>query len=200
MDTSSKQYREPIFNRSITMSKKSSSVVVVSVSVEQFNQAIAGIASNGAAIKEQFVIAAKFIGQATNKRDQDAAKKQLAIAYQKLQATLTGKDFKLESAQTWVSRNVKKLSGNTKFKWLVSKTAAAAKKRAARAGGKAPATEAPAAPAPAKQTSIEQFRNAIIAKEVQIQDEFRGVIPAGKIKEFDQAFAAFIQTLNVILK
>ena len=182
------------------MSKKSSSVVVVSVSVEQFNQAIAGIASNGAAIKEQFVIAAKFIGQATNKRDQDAAKKQLAIAYQKLQATLTGKDFKLESAQTWVSRNVKKLSGNTKFKWLVSKTAAAAKKRAARAGGKAPATEAPAAPAPAKQTSIEQFRNAIIAKEVQIQDEFRGVIPAGKIKEFDQAFAAFIQTLNVILK
>ena len=37
-------------------------------------------------------------------------------------------------------------------------------------------------------------------KEVQIQDEFRGVIPAGKIKEFDQAFAAFIQTLNIILK
>jgi len=183
------------------MSKaKSSVVVVVSVSQEQFNEAIAGIASNGAAIKEQFVIAAKFIGQATNKRDQDAAKKQLAIAYQKLQATLTGKEFKLESAQTWVSRNVKKLSGNAKFKWLVSKTAAAAKKRAARAGGKAPATEAPAAPAPAKPTSIEQFRNAIIAKEVQIQDEFRGVIPAGKIKEFDQAFAAFIQTLNVILK
>ena len=183
------------------MSKaKSSSVVVVSVSQEQFNEAIAGIATNGAAIKEQFVTAATFIGQATNKRDQDAAKKALAIAYQKLQATLTGKEFKLESAQTWVSRNVKKLSGNAKFKWLVSKTAAAAKKRAARAGGKVEATEAPAAPAPAKPTSIEQFRNAIIAKEVQIQDEFRGVIPAGKIKEFDQAFAAFIQTLNVILK
>jgi len=183
------------------MSKKSSAVVVITVSQEQFNEAIAGIATNGAAIKEQFVTAAKFIGQATNKRDQDAAKKQLAIAYQKLQATLTGKDFKLESAQTWVSRNVKKLSGNTKFKWLVSKTAAAAKKRAARAGGKTPeAADAPATPAPAKPTSIEQFRNAIIAKEVQIQDEFRGVIPAGKIKEFDQAFAAFIQTLNVILK
>jgi len=178
---------------------KSSAVVVVTVSQDQFNSAIAGIATNGAAIKEQFVTAAKFIGQATNKRDQDAAKKALAIAYQKLQATLTGKEFKLESAQTWVSRNVKKLSGNAKFKWLVSKTAAAAKKRAARAGGKAPETAVTPAPA-AKPTSIEQFRNAIIAKEVQIQDEFRGVIPAGKIKEFDQAFAAFIQTLNVILK
>jgi hypothetical protein len=182
------------------MSKaKSSSVVVITITAEQFEQSIAGIASNGAAIKADFIVAAQFIGQATNKRDQDAAKKALAIAYQKLQATLSGKDFKLESAQTWVSRNVKKLSGNAKFKWLVSKTAAAAKKRAARQA-KAPATEAPAAPAPAKPTSIEQFRNAIIAKEVQIQDEFRGVIPAGKIKEFDQAFAAFIQTLNVILK
>jgi hypothetical protein len=182
------------------MSKaKSSAVVVVSVSQEQFNEAIAGIASNGAAIKEQFVIAAQFIAQATNKTEQDKSKKALAVAYQKLQATLTGKDFKLESAQTWVMRNVKKLSGNTKFKWLVSKTAAAAKKRAARQA-KAPATEAaPATPA-TKPTSIEQFRNAIIAKEVQIQDEFRGVIPAGKIKEFDQAFAAFIQTLNIILK
>ena len=179
---------------------KSSAVVTVTVSAEQFAQAIAGIATNGASIKAEFVIAAQFIAQATNKQEQDKSKKALALAYQALQATLTGKDFKLESAQSWVSRNVKKLSGNAKFKWLVSKTAAAAKKRAARAGGKAPATEAPAAPAPAKQTSIEQFRNAIIAKEVQIQDEFRGVIPAGKIKEFDQAFAAFIQTLNVILK
>jgi hypothetical protein len=182
------------------MSKvKSSAVVVITVSQEQFAQAIAGIASNGVSIKEQFVIAAQFIAQATNKQEQDKSKKALAIAYQKLQATLTGKEFKLESAQTWVMRNVKKLSGNTKFKWLVSKTTQAAKKRAARQA-KAPATETPATPAPAKPTSIEQFRNAIIAKEVQIQDEFRGVIPAGKIKEFDQAFAAFIQTLNVILK
>ena len=183
------------------MSKaKSSVVVVVTVSQDQFDSAIAGIATNGAAIKEQFVIAAQFIAQATNKKDQDASKKALAVAYQKLQTMLSGKDFKLESAQTWVMRNVKKLSGNAKFKWLVSKTAAAAKKRAARQAKAPAAAEAPATPAPAKPTSIEQFRNAIIAKEVQIQDEFRGVIPAGKIKEFDQAFAAFIQTLNVILK
>ena len=199
MDTSTKQYREAILYKGFIMSK-SSKAVVITVSVEQFNAALEGIASNGAAIKEQFTIAAQYIAQATNKPDQDKAKKALALAYQKLQATLTGKDFKLESAQTWVMRNVKKLSGNTKFKWLVSKTAAAAKKRAARQA-KAPAATAPAATAPAaKPTSIEQFRNAIIAKEVQIQDEFRGVIPAGKIKEFDQAFAAFIQTLNIILK
>jgi hypothetical protein len=181
------------------MSKQSSKAVVITVSPEQFNAALTGIATNGAAIKEQFVIAAKFITQATNKTEQDKSKKQLAIAYQKLQATLSGKDFKLESAQTWVMRNVKKLSGNPKFKWLVSKTAKAAKSRAARAGGKT-AAPAPAAPAPTKPTSIEQMRNALITKEVQIQDEFRGVIPSGKIKEFDQAFAAFIQTLNIILK
>jgi hypothetical protein len=184
------------------MSKaKSSAVVVVLVSKEQFEQSIAGIASNGAAIKEQFVTAAQFIAQATNKKDQDAAKKALAVAYQKLQATLTGKEFKLESAQTWVSRNVKKLSGNAKFKWLVSKTAAAAKKRAARAGGKVEAAPAPAAPAPAeKLTPIEQYRNAIIAKENEICDQFRNLIPEGKRKEFEQAFAAFISTLNVVLK
>ena len=178
---------------------KNSKAVVVSVSQEQFDQAIAGIATNGASIKEQFVIAAQYIAQATNKKDQDASKKALAKAYQALQSTLNGKEFAFESATKWVQRNVKTLSGNPKFKWLVSKTAAAAKKRAARAGGK---VEAPAkAPAPVvKPTSIEQYRNAIIAKEMQIADEFRGVIPSGKIKEFDQAFAAFIETLNIILK
>ena len=179
---------------------KNSKAVVVTVSQEQFDQAIAGIATNGASIKEQFVVAAQYIAQATNKKDQDASKKALAKAYQQLQATLNGKEFAFESATKWVQRNVKTLSGNPKFKWLVSKTAAAAKKRAARAGGKveAPAVEVKA-PA-VKPTSIEQYRNAIIAKEMQIADEFRGVIPSGKIKEFDQAFAAFIETLNIILK
>lgn len=179
---------------------KNSKAVVVTVSQEQFDQAIAGIATNGASIKEQFVVAAQYIAQATNKKDQDASKKALAKAYQQLQATLNGKEFAFESATKWVQRNVKTLSGNPKFKWLVSKTAAAAKKRAARAGGKveAPAVEVKAPVA--KPTSIEQYRNAIIAKEMQIADEFRGVIPSGKIKEFDQAFAAFIETLNIILK
>jgi len=179
---------------------KSSPAVVITVSTEQFNEALAGIATNGASIKAQFVIAGKFIAQATNKAEQDKSKKALAKAYQALQTTLNGKEFAFESATKWVQRNVKTLSGNPKFKWLESKSAAAAKKRAARAG-KTPAAPAPAAaPAAPKQTSIEQFRNAIIAKEVQIQDEFRNYIPSGKIKEYDQAFAAFIQTLSIILK
>ena len=179
---------------------KSSTVVVITVSSEQFDQALAGIATNGASIKAQFVIAAQYIAQATNKTDQDKSKKALAKAYQALQTTLNGKDFAFDSATKWVQRNVKTLSGNPKFKWLVSKTAAAAKKRAARAG-KVAETPAAAPVAPAnKPTSIEQFRNAIIAKEREIADHYRGVIPEGKVKEFDQAFAAFIQTLNIILK
>lgn len=199
MNTSTKQYREAIIIKGYIMSK--AKVVTVTVSQEQFAQAIAGIATNGASIKEQFVIAAQYIAQATTKTEQDKSKKALAVAYQQLQTALSGKAFKLESAQTWVQRSVKKLSGDTKFKWLLSKSAQATKKRAARqAKGEATEPKVAVKEPTAKPSSIEQFRNAIIAKEVQIQDEFRGVIPAGKIKEFDQAFAAFIQTLNIILK
>jgi len=179
---------------------KSSAVVVITVSQEQFDQALAGIATNGAAIKEQFVVAGKFIAQATNKAEQDKSKKALAKAYQALQSTLNGKDFAFDSATKWVQRNVKSLSGNPKFKWLVSKTAAAAKKRAARAGGKvAEAEAAPVAPK-ATVTSIEKVRDALIAKEKKNLDDFINIIPSGKIKEFEQAYAAFIQTLEIILK
>ena len=178
---------------------KSSAVVVITVSQEQFDQALAGIATNGAAIKEQFVVAGKFIAQATNKADQDKTKKALAKAYQALQATLNGKEFAFDSATKWVQRNVKSLSGNPKFKWLVSKTAAAAKKRAARAGKVAAPAAAPVAPK-ATVTSIEKVRDALIAKEKKNLDDFINIIPSGKIKEFEQAYAAFIQTLEIILK
>jgi paraquat-inducible protein B len=179
---------------------KSSAVVVITVSPEQFNEALAGIATNGASIKAQFVIAGKFIAQATNKTDQDKSKKALAKAYQALQTTLNGKEFAFDSATKWVQRNVKTLSGIPKFKWLVSKTAAAAKKRAARMA-KAPAATTPAAAAPkATVTSIEKVRDALIAKEKKNLDDFINIIPSGKIKEFEQAYAAFIATLNIILK
>jgi hypothetical protein len=178
---------------------KSSAVVVITVSQEQFDQALAGIATNGAAIKEQFVVAGKFIAQATNKTEQDKSKKALAKAYQALQTTLNGKEFAFDSATKWVQRNVKSLSGNPKFKWLVSKTAAAAKKRAARAGKVAAPAAAPVAPK-ATVTSIEKVRDALIAKEKKNLDDFINIIPSGKIKEFEQAYAAFIQTLEIILK
>jgi hypothetical protein len=178
---------------------KSSPVVVITVSPEQFNEALAGIATNGASIKAQFVIAGKFIAQATNKTDQDKSKKALAKAYQELQASLNGKPFAFDSATKWVQRNVKTLSGNPKFKWLVSKTAAAAKKRAARMA-KAPAATTPAPAPKATVTSIEKVRDALIAKEKKNLDDFINIIPSGKIKEFEQAYAAFIATLNIILK
>lgn len=180
------------------MSKKTVQSVAP-VSADQFTTALEHIAHNGKAIKAEMQTAARYIAQCTTKKDQDAAKKALAKAYQELQASLTGKAFKLESAQTWVQRNVKALSGNDKFKWLQSKTANAAKKRAARQAKAETPAEVKAEPKK-PQTTIEQLRNALIAKETQIADEFRGVIPSGKIKEFDQAFAAFIQTLNIILK
>jgi endonuclease I len=179
---------------------KASPVKTITVSAEQFAQAVASIATNGASIMKDLTTACAYIAQATCKRDQDTRKKAVAVAYQNLQAKLTGKDFAIKSAQTWVQRSVKKLSGDTKFKWLESKTTAAAKKRAARAGGKqaAPAA-APAAPK-ATVTSIEKVRDALIAKEKKNLDDFINIIPSGKIKEFEQAYAAFIQTLEIILK
>lgn len=179
---------------------KSSNVVVITVSSEQFNQALAGIATNGASIVEQMIIACKFIAQATNKKEQDSSKKALTQAYQTLQTKLTGKPFLIKSAQTWVQRNVKRLSGNDKFKWLESKTANAKRMRAVRAGAK---KETAPAKAPAKKEttpSIVQYRDAIIAQENKIRDEYRNLIPAGKLEVFDKTFATFIQTLNEILK
>jgi paraquat-inducible protein B len=170
---------------------------LVAVSEVQFNEALAGIASNGASIKAQFVIACKYIAQCTTKKEQDVTKKALALAYQKLQTTLNGKAFKLESAQTWVQRNVKALSGNDKFKWIVSKTATAKRLRAARQA-KAPAPAPAPAKAEAKQT-IDQIRNALIAKEKGNMDLYRNVIPSGKLKDFEQAYVAFIATLSNIL-
>jgi hypothetical protein len=179
---------------------KSSKAVVVTVSVEQFNDALVAVVQSGNDAKAALTTIAGFIAQATNKTEQDKLKKQLAQAWIKHQEAVEGKTIKLDSATKWVQRRVKQLAPKG-FKWLVSKTANATKKRAARQATKA-AADAPApAKTPAKpQSTIEQLRNALIAKETQIADEFRGVIPSGKIKEFDQAFAAFIETINIILK
>lgn len=178
---------------------KNSKAVVITVSQEQFTDALAGVVIAGNDALAALTTVAAYIAQCTNKTDQDKAKKQLALAWIKYQLAVEGKTIKLESAQVWVARRVKALAPKG-FKWLVSKTAKAAKARAARAGGKAPAAPAPAPAAKKPASTIEQLRNALIAKENQIADEFRGVIPSGKIEQFDQAFAAFIQTLNVILK
>ena len=181
------------------MSKQSSKAVVITVSPEQFTGALAGVVLAGNDALAALTTAAAYIAQATNKKDQDAAKKQLAQAWIKYQAAVEGKTIKLESAQTWVQRRVKALAPKG-FKWLQSNTAKAAKSRAARAGkNTAPAAPAPAAPAE-KKTTIEQLRDAIIEKEKKIADDFRNLIPAGKIKEFDQVFAAFIESITVILK
>ena len=180
---------------------KSSAVVVITVSNKDFFDALASIRSAGINAKAALITAAKFIGQATNKADQDKAKRELSIAYKAFADSTNVKPITKDAATKWVQRNVKSLSGNPKFKWLVSKTAAAAKKRAARAGGKVEA-EAEAAPVSPKATvtSIEKVRDALIAKEKKNLDDFINIIPSGKIKEFEQAYAAFIQTLEIILK
>ena len=178
---------------------KNSKAVIITVSQEQFTGALHNVVIAGDDALAALTTAAAYIAQCTNKKEQDAAKKQLAQAWIQYQLAVEGKTIKLESAQVWVARRVKALAPKG-FKWLVSKTAKATKARAARQA-KAPAAPAAKKPAAKKPAStIEQLRNALIAKENQIADEFRGVIPSGKIEQFDQAFAAFIQTLNVILK
>ena len=43
-------------------------------------------------------------------------------------------------------------------------------------------------------------KTKLIEQERKLNMEFRNVIPAGKIEQFDQAFAAFIATIEMILK
>lgn len=183
------------------MSKKSSKAVVITVSAAQFNDALVAVVQSGNDAKAALTTIAGYIAQATSKTEQDKLKKQLAQAWIKHQEAVEGKTIKLDSATKWVQRRVKALAPKG-FKWLQSKTANAAKKRAARQTGAGKKAEAPKADAPKQkqQSTIEQLRNALIAKENQILDDYRNVIPSGKVKEFEQAFAAFIQTINLVLK
>jgi len=185
------------------MTSKSSKVVNPTVSAEQFAGALNNIRVSGNSAKLALVTACKFIAQATNYTEQAKARKELASAYKAFQDSISLKAITKESANKWVGRSVKALSGDVKFKWLTSTSAKAkamAKSRKARQTT-APAATAPAATAPAeKLTSIEQYRNAIIAKENEIKDNYRNLIPEGKRKDFEEAFALFIANISLILK
>ena len=186
------------------MTIKSSKVVTPTVSAEQFAGALNNIRVSGNSAKLALVTACKFIAQATNYTEQAKARKELATAYKAFQDSISVKPITKESANKWVGRSVKALSGDVKFKWLTSTSAKAkamAKSRKARQPATtAPATTAPATTAPAeKLTSIEQYRNAIIAKENEILDNYRNLIPAGKREKLEQIFAMFIDSIKETL-
>jgi len=188
--------------KGIIMSNKSSKVVNPTVTAEQFAGSLNSIRTSGNSAKAAMTTACKFIAQCTNFADQSKAKKELASAYKAFQTSISLKPITTEAATQWVQRTVKAMSGDNKFKWLVSTSAAAQKKAKQRkARQTAPATTAPATTAPAeKLTSIEQYRNAIIAKENEIKDNYRNLIPEGKRKDFEEAFALFIANISLILK
>jgi hypothetical protein len=175
---------------------------VKAITVVQFNDTLLNIKEGGNAMYAQLVIACKYITQLKTKKAQDDAKFALATAYKAMNDGLTGKDdYKFESAQSWVTRNVKKYSGVENFTWIKSKTKTAERLRASRAGASAEKETAPAkAPAKKDTPSIVQYRDAIIAQENKIRDEYRNLIPAGKLELFDKTFATFISTLSEILK
>jgi ribosomal protein S20 len=184
------------------MNSKSSKVVVVTVSSEQFETSLNDIRVSGNSAKAAMITACKFVAQATNYKDQQAARKALVKAYKAFQDSINLKPITLDAAGRWVARSVKALSGDDKFKWLTSTGKSATKSRKARTPKTtAPATTAPATTAPAeKLTSIEQYRNAIIAKENEIKDNYRNLIPEGKRKDFEEAFTLFIANISLILK
>ena len=181
------------------MTIKSSKVVTPTVSAEQFAGALNNIRVSGNSAKLALVTACKFIAQATNYTEQAKARKELATAYKAFQDSISVKPITKESANKWVGRSVKALSGDVKFKWLTS-TSAKAKAMAKSRKARQPATTAPATTAPAeKLTSIEQYRNAIIAKENEILDNYRNLIPAGKREKLEQIFAMFIDSIKETL-
>lgn len=179
-----------------------SKVVTPSVSIEQFNSALLSIASAGMTAKQALSVACKYITEATNYKDQQASRKLLVKAYKSFVDNTSLKPITLDGANKWVARAVKTLSGTDKFAWIKSPSESAQKKAKSRAARQAKLTgEAPApAPKTEKKSSIIQLRDALIAKEKKNLDDYINVIPSGKMKEFEQAYAAFIETLTIILK
>lgn len=184
---------------------KSSVVVVASssaalVTADQFKAALDSIKASGTTTQGSIKTAVQYIMQQTNYKDQQAAIKELGKVYTAFKK-LIGDDITPASATRWIARQIK--AANPKYKMLKSESAAAkakAKQRAARQTKGKTEAKTEAKPAAKTESSIAQFRNALIEKELKIQSEYRGVIPAGKVKEFDQAFAAFIATIELILK
>lgn len=171
---------------------------VVNVTSDQFALSLTAVIKSGNDALVALTVAAGYISQCTTKKEQDKAKKDLALAWVKYQLAVEGKTIKVDSAIRWVHRRVIALAPKG-FKWLVSKTANATQKRKARQNKSAETKTAKPVSTPKVSTSIEQLRKSLVTKERAIADEFRGVIPAGKIKDFDSAFAAFIQTIEIIL-
>lgn len=184
--------------------KASKTIIVKStkslVSIEQFNIAIADIKQHGIEAKASIKTAVLFMMQCTNYKDQQSAIKVIGAAYANLRKAI-GDDVTAESAARWVKRTAK--GYDEKFQLLKSDSEAAKKKaasrkaNAAKSGSKAEPKKAEPKKA---ESTIVQLRNALVEKEIKLQADYRGVIPAGKVKEFDQAFAAFIQTIEMILK
>lgn len=175
-----------------------SKAIVLNVSVEQFTLALSAVIKSGNDALVALTVAAGYISQCTVKKEQDKAKKDLAKAWVDYSLAVEGKTIKTDSAVRWVHRRVLKLAPKG-FKWIESKSANAIQKRKARQTKAAETKTAKPVSVPKIPTSIEQLRKALITKEKAIADEYRGVIPAGKIKDFDSAFAAFIQTIEIIL-
>ena len=171
------------------------------ITAEQFASANSELRAAGTNAKASIKTAVIYVMQQLNYKDQQAAQNTLASSYIAIKKSIGDKAVQKQAATKWIRTQAKVI--NPDYKWLRSESTEAQKKAKQRKArqAKVEAEAKPAKAEPKKEvTSIAQFRNAIVEKELNLQKEFRGVIPAGKVKEFDQAFAAFIQTLEMILK
>ncbi len=170
------------------------------VTAEQFAQANTEVRTAGTSAKASIKTAVIYVMQQLNYKDQQSALNTLAATYIAIKKSIGDKTVQKQAATKWVRTQAKVI--NPEYKWVRSESTEAQKKAKQRKARQAKAaTETPAKAAPKKEvTSIAQFRSALVEKEIKIQQEFRNVIPSGKVKEFDQAFAAFIQVIEMILK
>lgn len=181
------------------MSKAKAIVSTVVITANDFAGYLSNIKTKGASLDSDLIMACMYVSQCTTKATQDAAKKKVALAYQVLRVAITGGKFELAAAQLWVGRKVKAVAP-VGFKWAVSESDNAKAKAAKAAKVKADKPAETKAPAKieVKQTIV-QLRDAWITKEKANLDAYRNLIPAGKIKDVEQATAAYIATLAIIL-
>jgi hypothetical protein len=180
------------------MSKAKSIVSTVVITANDFAGYLANIKKASVSIESDLIMACMYVSQCTTKATQDAAKLRVAKTYQALRASIVGK-FELAAAQLWVSRKVKAVAP-VGFKWAVSESdnAKAKAAKAAKVKAEKPAETKAPVKIEVKQTIV-QLRDAWITKEKANLDTYRNLIPAGKIKDVEQATAAYIATLAIIL-
>jgi len=149
---------------------------------------------------------APYIVSLTTYKDQSAAIKQTALAYQAHIKSFEGRDITIDSGMKWVSRKVK--ADFPEWKKAVSETPQAKANRKARVSqGKDLKTglttaqkKAAHKPVSSEAMKKDNWQDELVSRIKTLETIGEMFVPSGKLDQFRGAFAAFLSTLEVVIK